>query len=69
MIRYSYNFMLRILNTQNNHATLSIGRHPQHNEIVLRDPNLSRVHCQVEVAENGVVLSDFESESGTERAT
>ncbi len=43
----------------------TLGKSRQHNEICLHDPALARVHCQVEMEDGRVVLSDFDSETGT----
>ena len=43
----------------------TLGKSRQHNEICLHDPAVARVHCQVEMEEGRVVLSDFDSETGT----
>jgi serine/threonine protein kinase len=42
----------------------NIGRNPQHNEICLHDPDMDRVHGQVEVGDGRVVLVD-DSNTGT----
>jgi pSer/pThr/pTyr-binding forkhead associated (FHA) protein len=43
----------------------TLGRSRQHNEICLHDPAIGRVHCQVEMEDGRVILSDFDSETGT----
>jgi pSer/pThr/pTyr-binding forkhead associated (FHA) protein len=43
----------------------TLGRSRQHNEICLHDPAIARVHCQVEIDDGHVFLSDFDSETGT----
>ena len=43
----------------------TLGRSRQHNEICLHDPTVGRVHCQVEIDDGHVFLSDFDSETGT----
>ncbi len=44
---------------------LNIGRIRQHNEICIHDPKMSRVHCEVAVADGRVVVTDLDSETGT----
>lgn len=43
----------------------NIGKVRQHNEICLHDQKLSRVHSQVEVDGDKVILTDLDSETGT----
>jgi serine/threonine protein kinase len=43
----------------------TLGRSRQHNEICLHDPAIGRVHCEVEIEDGRVILSDFDSETGT----
>jgi serine/threonine protein kinase len=43
----------------------TLGKSRQHNEICLHDPAVARVHCQVEMEDGRVVLSDFDSDAGT----
>ena len=43
----------------------TLGKSRQHNEICLHDPAVARVHCQVEMEDGRVVLSDFDSDTGT----
>ncbi len=51
---------------------ITIGRSPTNN-IFVRDKNVSRVHCQIVVTEDGPILTDLQSTNGTyvngERAT
>jgi hypothetical protein len=42
-----------------------LGRSREHNDMCLPDPLISRVHCQIEVAERKVVITDLESDAGT----
>jgi hypothetical protein len=44
---------------------LGIGRSHAHSEIPLQDLKVARVHCQIEVDEQGFVLADLESPTGT----
>ena len=43
---------------------ITVGRSPTNN-IFIRDRNVSRVHCQVVVTDQGVFLSDLQSTNGT----
>jgi serine/threonine protein kinase len=43
----------------------NIGRSHQHSEICLHDLGLSRIHCEVNVGVDGVVVTDMDSETGT----
>lgn len=43
---------------------ITIGRSPTNN-IFVRDKNVSRVHCQIVVAEGVVTLTDLQSTNGT----
>ena len=44
--------------------TLLVGR-SMHNDLVLQDPALSKVHCRFRLRENGVILTDLGSTNGT----
>jgi serine/threonine protein kinase len=43
----------------------TLGRSKQHNEMCLHDPAVDRVHCQVEIEDGRVFVSDFDSDTGT----
>lgn len=44
--------------------TITIGRSPR-STLVLTDPSVSRTHCQLEVRQSGIVVSDLGSTAGT----
>jgi len=43
---------------------VTVGRSPTNN-IFVRDKNVSRVHCQIVVTEDGCMLTDLQSTNGT----
>ena len=45
------------------HGTI-VGRSPT-NTVYVRDKNVSRVHCQITVTEQGCVIADLQSTNGT----
>jgi hypothetical protein len=47
------------------YGVLNLGRSRQHNEICIHDAELARIHCQVEIDNHRVVLTDLDSETGT----
>ena len=46
------------------HREITIGRSPTNN-IFVRDRNVSRVHCQIILTEEGCKLTDLQSTNGT----
>src|SRR5262249_25433714 len=49
----------------NTGAVTGIGRSHAHSEVVLQDLKVARVHCQIESENDGFVLTDLESPTGT----